>query len=130
MLEFLGWALRVAAAIAAIVAGVTVYAARPEADTPAAISARGDCALGALNRFMGGMDVSPGAAMRQQTELLARCPPEPRRDWEAATVQRGLTIGGGALALLIAGTVLGSMARREALAEEALREMRGQGDHR
>jgi hypothetical protein len=129
MLDFLGWALRIAAAVAALAAGVTIYAARPEADTTEAITARADCALDAFNRFNAGMAVNPEATLRRQAELFARCPPEPRRTWESATLHRGLLIGGGALALLIAGTALGSMARREALAEEALREMRRQRDH-
>jgi hypothetical protein len=126
MTDQAAWFARFAALVVALVGGVTLFAAMPERENPASREAmeRTHCAADALLRFSRAMDVNPEAAMRRRAEFDANCPAPLRTTWEPKATQRGLILGGVALALLLASVVLGSMARREALAEEALREMK------
>jgi hypothetical protein len=126
MTDQAAWFARFAALVVTLVAGVTLFAAMPEREDmmSAAAAERSRCAADALVRFSQALDVNPEAAMRRRAEFDAHCPAPLRTTWEPAGLQRGLILGGVALALLLTSVVLGSMAKREALAEEALREMK------
>jgi hypothetical protein len=133
MTDQAAWFTRAGALLLAAVAAVMLFGARPEHHAPGSAEsvARNSCVANAI--FAGhsasrAYGMAEGARVQQERE--ARCPPAPRETWEPAGLQRGLMAGAGAIALLVVSLILGSMARREALAEESLREMRRQRGHR
>lgn len=133
MTDQAAWFARAGALVLAIVAGVTLFGAAPEHHGPGSAEARARniCMVNATLAEYTALNASgPAEARRVRAEREASCPPGPRETWEPAGLQRGLIFAAGAIALLLASRALGSMARREALAKEHLRELRRHRDHR
>jgi hypothetical protein len=133
MTDQAAWFTRAGALLLAAVAAVMLFGARPEHHAPGSAEARARsiCMVNATLAEYSALNASGLAeATRVRLEREARCPPAPRETWEPSGLQRGLMAGAGAIALLVVSLILGSMARREALAEESLREMRRQRGHR
>jgi hypothetical protein len=124
MTDQAAWFMRFAALVVALAGGVTLFAAMPETEGPEARSTRVICEAEWATRFYDALTINPEAATRRESEFRGRCGTGPRTTWEPQGQQRGLMLAGVALALILASVVLGSMAKREALAEESLREMK------
>jgi uncharacterized membrane protein YtjA (UPF0391 family) len=124
MTDQAAWFARAAALVVALVAGVTLFAGMPGTEPPEAQRARIACEGEWLGRFSEAMRINPDAAMRREAEFRNRCGAAPRATWDPPALQRGLILAGVAVVLLLTSIALGSMAKREALAAESLREMK------
>jgi hypothetical protein len=127
MLDALTTALRIAAGALALGAALSLWNAAP-AHRPEDAMRHLLCEAEASERLSRAMTVNPDAAMRRRAEFFAPCGPAPRREWEPQTLRLALMLGGGTLALAILSAILASMARRERLAAETLRELRRRHD--
>lgn len=124
---------KVAAVVAALFTGAQVIGAMPENHAPSSPEsvARNTCMAQAAVAGMSATNAFGMAeGLRTQRDREARCPPAPRDTWDQALLSRAWIGGGVTLALLLAAALLTSMARREDLAEEALRELRRERGHR
>lgn len=125
MTDQVAWFARLAALVVALVAGVTLFAAMPESENPMSSAAleRGRCRTNAVLAEYGALHLGQAESARVGREARAGCPPELRTTWEPAALNRGLILAGIAVALLLGSAAFASMAKREALAAETLREL-------
>jgi hypothetical protein len=125
MTDQVAWFARVAALVVALVAGVTLFAAMPEREATGSREAldRSICHANASMAEFNALNRGQAEAARVGREARAGCPPELGTTWEPAALNRGLILAGIAVALLLASAVFASMAKREALAAETLREL-------
>lgn len=126
MLEFLAWALRLAAAVLAVLGGVALWAAAPQDSANRVLTREeADCSYARTMAAVGGV---PGRSAPTPPPAAGACPPERRTVWDEEGRNKGLLIGGTALATLILSAFLASAARRERLAEDLLEESRRRHD--